>query len=48
MEWDGASIGWQATSSLYQRHHLSGSYSNEVDCEYSNSSSAIVYRLDSE
>ena len=47
MEWDGASIGWQATSSLYQRHLLSGSHSDKVDCEYSNFSSAIVYRLDS-
>ena len=47
MEWDEAEIGWQATSSLYQRHPLSGSFSDEVGCEYSSSYSAIVYRLDS-
>ena len=47
MDWDGASIGWQATSSLYQTHTHSGTDSDKVDCEYSNSTSAIVYRLDS-
>ena len=47
MEWGGATIGWQATSSLYQEHYLSGPNSADVGCEYSSSSSAIVYRLDS-
>ena len=47
MQWDGASIGWQATSSLYQQHPLSGYNSDDVGCEYSSSYSAIVYRLDS-
>ena len=47
MEWDGASIGWQATSLLYQTHTYSGTDSDKVECEYSISSSAIVYRLDS-
>ena len=47
MEWGGAEIGWQATSSLYQKHNLSGYYSTDVGCAYSSSYSAIVYRLDS-
>ena len=47
MEWGGATIGWQATSSLYQQHPLSVRKSADVGCKYSSSRSAIVYRVDS-
>ena len=47
MEWDGATIGWAASSSLYEEHSLSGSSSSSlIGCLYSSTYSAIVYRLD--
>ena len=46
MEWDGATIGWAYSSTLYERHNLSGTRSAEVGCRYSATNSAIVYRLD--
>ena len=47
MEWDGGGIGWQAGSSEYESHYLSGlSNSSDIGCLYSSSYSAIVYRID--
>ena len=47
MEWGGGVIGWQSSSTHYEEHYLSGDYySNDIGCLYSNSYSAIVYRLD--
>ena len=43
MEWGGATIGWAYSSSLYEKHTLSGSNSDVIGCYYSSSSSAIVY-----
>ena len=46
MEWGGAAIGWQASTSQYNSHSLSGlSSSYTVGCLYSSSYSAIVYTL---
>ena len=47
MEWGGGVIGWQANTSEYNSHYLSGdSNSSEVGCLYSNTYSAIVFKLD--
>ena len=48
MEWNGATIGWQASRTVYRRHPLSGPNSADIGCEYSTSYSAIVYRLNCE
>ena len=45
MGWGGATIGWQDSATLYREHYLSGSSSADVGCLYSNSNSAIVYKL---
>ena len=46
MEWGGGVIGWQAGSSNYVAHDLSGkSDSNRIGCLYSNSYSAVIYRI---
>ena len=45
MEWGGGAIGWQASSTQYQTHSLSGTNSDDIGCYYSNSYSAIVYKL---
>ena len=45
MEWGGAIIGWQYNSSLYEKHSLSGSNSDDVGCLNFSSYSAHVYRL---
>lgn len=47
MEWSGASIGWATTTSIYAKHLISGSVSQDIGCLYSNTYSAIVYRIDS-
>ena len=48
MEWGGGVIGWQASSSNYTSHYLSGrSNSNDIGCLYSSSYSAVVFRLES-
>ena len=50
MDWGGGVIGWQAiaNSSLFEEHFLSDKPNSDViGCWYSNSYSAIVYRLDS-
>ena len=47
MEWGGGVIGWQANSSIFEEHFLSDKpNSNVIGCWYSNSYSAVVYRLD--
>ena len=47
MGWSGATIGWAASSSLYEEHPLSGSSSSSlIGCRYSSTYSAVVYRLD--
>ena len=47
MEWGGGVIGWQEGSSQYNSHYLSGqSYSSEVECLYSDSYSAVVFKID--
>ena len=47
MEWGGGVIGWQASSSKYASHSLSGrSDSNIVGCLYSSNFSAVLYNLD--
>jgi hypothetical protein len=44
MEWSGATIGWGYSISLYEEHSLSeGSYSDDIGCRYSSTSSAIIY-----
>ena len=46
MEWGGGEIGWRDGSSEQVSHPLSGrSNSNDIGCLYSNTYSAIVYRL---
>ena len=46
MGWGGATIGWQANSSDYQSHPLSGkSDNNKIGCLYSDAYSAVVYHL---
>ena len=46
MQWGGGVIGWQASSSNYVSHSLSGkSNSNNIGCLYSNEYSAIIYRI---
>ena len=46
MEWDGAIIGWAKSSTLYEKHTLSGFSSDEIGCRYSSSYSAVIYRVD--
>ena len=47
MEWGGGVIGWQASTSEYNSHYLSGeSNSSEVGCLYSDTYSAIVFKID--
>ena len=49
MEWGGGVIGWQADSTLHDTHYLSGKdNSNDVQCLYANTHSAIVFRLDND
>ncbi|CAI8020988.1 Alpha-tectorin [Geodia barretti] len=44
MGWGGATIGWGYTTYLYEEHYLSeASYSNDIGCTYSSTSSAIIY-----
>ena len=46
MEWGGGEIGWRDGSSEQVSHPLSGSSnSNDIGCLYSNTYSAIAYRL---
>ena len=45
MEWGGATIGWAASSSIYEKHSLSGSSSASIGCRYSSSHSAVLYKL---
>ena len=48
MEWSGATIGWADTTSLYEKHSLSGlSTSSNIGCTNSNFYSILAYRLDS-
>ena len=46
MEWDGAIIGWAKSSTLYEKHTLSGFSSDDIGCRYSSSYSAVIYRVD--
>ena len=47
MEWGGGVIGWQEGSSQYNSHYLSGDInSNDVGCLYSNTYSAVVFKID--
>ena len=46
MEWGGAEIGWQYSSSLYREHSYSESSSALLGCLYSSTYSATVFRLD--
>ena len=47
MDWGGGVIGWQASSSQYNSHYLSGdSNSNDIGCLYSNTYSAVVFKID--
>ena len=46
MEWSGGVIGWQASSSDYEAHSLSGDSDNDdIGCRYSSSYSAVVYPI---
>ena len=46
MDWGGGVIGWQASTSQYNSHYLSGhSNSNGVGCLYSNTYSAVIFEL---
>ena len=48
VEWGGGVIGWQANSSHFEEHFLSDKPDSDViGCWYSDTYSAIVYRLDS-
>ena len=47
MGWGGGVIGWQEDLLQYNSHYLSGeSNSNDVGCLYSNSYSAVVFKID--
>ena len=47
MEWGGGVIGWQESLSQYNSHYLSGeSDSNDTGCLYSNTYSAVVFKID--
>ena len=47
MEWGGGVIGWQASTSQYNSHNLSGdSNSNDVGCLYSDHYTAVVFKID--
>ena len=46
MGWNGATIGWAYSNTLYATHPLSGRNSSAVGCQYSSSYSAIAYRID--
>ena len=47
MEWGGGVIGWQASTSQYNSHYLSGkSISHDVGCLYSTTYSAVVFKID--
>ena len=47
MEWGGGVIGWQEDSTDYNSHSLSGdSNSNDVGCLYSDTYSAVVFKID--
>ena len=47
MGWGGGVIGWQDDFSQYNSHYLSGeSDSNDIGCLYSNSYSAVVFKID--
>ena len=47
MEWGGGVIGWQASTSQYNSHYLSGkSISHDVGCLYSTNYSAVVFKID--
>ena len=47
MEWSRATIGWADSSSLYEKHSLSGlSTSSNIGCTNSNFYSILAYRLD--
>ena len=48
MGWGGAEIGWQASRQDVDEHKLSGAPSAGIGCEYSENSSAVVFRLESE
>lgn len=46
MEWSGGVIGWQASTSQYDSHYLSGHYDNDrIGCLYSSTSSAIAFKV---
>ena len=46
MGWSGGLIGWQASSTNYVAHDLSGESNNsEIACLYSKQQSAILYRI---
>ena len=46
MGWGGATIGWEASSTEYESHYLSGDSDNyKIGCLYSNKYSAIAYQL---
>ena len=46
MGWGGGVIGWQASSSNYVSHYLSGQAdNNRIGCLYSDEYSAIIYRI---
>ena len=46
MEWGGGVIGWQASIWVYESHSVSGrSDSNVIDCLYSSTYSAVIYKL---
>ena len=46
MEWGGGVIGWQASTSDYESHSLSGeSNSDDIGCLYSSTTSAVVYPM---
>ena len=46
MKYGGATIGWAASSTMYETHPLSGDlFSKNVGCEFSSSYSAIIYKI---
>ena len=47
MEWGKGVMGWQASTSQYNSHYLSGdSSSNDVGCLYSDHYTAVVFKID--
>ena len=47
MGWSGAAIGWSSLTQSEEHYLSSSNNSHDIGCLYSDSYSAIVYRIDS-